>query len=110
MEFPVIRKGVMVWTPSPCTVDVAVEELCKARHKHHILQHLFLVPRLMSPLWRKQLYKAANLVVTIPFGHECWPIEMYEPLTIAFVFPFLHSQPWQLRGSHYLLALGRELS
>ena len=44
MEFPVIRKGVIVWTPSPCTADVAVEELCKARHKKQISQHLFDEP------------------------------------------------------------------
>ena len=110
MEFPAIRKGVMIWTPSPCTSDVAVEELRKARHKRQISQHLFVVPRLMSPLWRKQLYKAADLVVTIPCGHDCWPNNMYEPLTLAFVFPFINSRPWQLRGSIYLLALGRELS
>ena len=100
----------MVWTPSPCTADVAVEELRKARHKQQISQHLFVVPRLMSPLWRKQLYKAADLVVTIPCGHECWPVDMFEPLTVAFIFPFLNSRPWQLGGSIYLLALGRELS
>ena len=110
MEYPVIRKGVMIWTPSPCTADVAVEDLRKARHKRQISQHLFVVPRLMSPLWRKQLYKAADLVVTIPCGHEAWSLDMFEPLTIAFVFPFLNSRPWQLRGSLHLLALGRELS
>ena len=110
VEFPVIRRGTMIWSPSPCTAEVAVEELRKARHKRQISQHLFVVPRLMSPLWRKQLYKAADLVVTIPCGHACWPIDMYEPLTLAFVFPFLNSRPWQLRGSLYLLALGRELS
>ena len=107
MEFPAIRQGIMVWTPSPCTADVVVEELRKARHKCQISQDLFVVPRLMSPLWRKQLYKAADLVVTIPCGHESWPVDMFEPLTVAFVFPFLNSWPWQLRGSLYLLALGR---
>ena len=110
MEFPVIKGGFMVWAPSPCTADVAVEELRKARHKRQISQHLFVVPRLMTPLWRKQLYKAADLVVTIPCGHQAWPVNMFEPLTVAFIFPFLNSRPWQLRGSFYLLALGRELS
>ena len=88
---------------------MTVEELSKARHKRQQSQHLFIVPRLMSPLWRKQLYKAADLVITLPCGHPAWPLSMYEPLTLAFVFPFLNSWPWQLCGSIYLLALGREL-
>jgi len=48
--------------------------------------------------------------VSVPVGHPAWPEAMYEPLTLAFVFPFIKHRPWQLRGSPYLLAMGRELS
>jgi len=64
----------------------------------------------MQPEWRNQLYKAANLVVSVPPGHPAWPEDMYEPLTLAFVVHFIKHRPWQLRGSSYLLAMGRELS
>ena len=50
IEFPKIRPGTFVWSPSPCTVDVAVEELRKARYKHQQSQHLFIVLCLMSSL------------------------------------------------------------
>jgi hypothetical protein len=64
----------------------------------------------MTPHWRKHLHKAADLVLTLKPGHPAWPLEMLEPLTLAFVFPFIRHKPWQLRGSFQLLALGRELS
>ena len=35
----------------------------------------------MTPLWRKHLFKAADLVVVLPPGHVAWPVEMSEPLT-----------------------------
>jgi hypothetical protein len=34
---------------------------------------------------------------------------MFEPLTIAFVLPFIKHRPWQLRGSKYILDLGGKL-
>ena len=109
-SLPCVKSGTFVWTPSPCSAEAAVEELRKARHKRQKSKHVFIVPRLMQPLWRKHLYKAADIVLTIKPGHPAWPIEMYEPLTIAFVFPFISFKPWQLRGSPQLMALGKQLS
>jgi hypothetical protein len=72
--------------------------------------HLVIIPQLMHPHWRKQLYKAADLVVSLPAGRLAWPVEMFEPLTLAFVFPFVSFRPWQLCGLLQLLELGRQLS
>ena len=72
--------------------------------------HIFIIPRLMQPFWRKQLYKAADLIISLPPGHPAWPANMFEPLTIAFLFPFLRHKPWQLRGCTRLLDVGRSLS
>ena len=110
IRYPALRKGTFMWAPLPCTADVVVEEVRKARHKRQESKYLFVVPRLMSLLWWKQLYKAADLVVTIPCGHPAWPSYMYELLTVAFVFPFLNRRSWQLHGSICVLALERKLS
>jgi hypothetical protein len=110
MKLPKVRKGTYIWAPQPCAAETAIEELRRARHKRQISKHLFIVPRLMAPTWRKHLHKAADLILTLKPGHKAWPSSMLEPLTLAFVFPFIRQKPWQLRGSVQLLALGRELS
>ena len=107
---PALKPGVFVWAPAPCAALAAVEQLRKARHKRQESLHIFIVPRLMTPLWRKQLHKASDLVLSIPIGHTSWPSSMYEPLTLAVIFPFLNCRPWQLRGCPKLLELGRQLS
>ena len=71
--------------------------------------HLFLMPRLMTPLWLKPLYKVADLVFHINPVHKFWGKEMHEPLIVAFVFPFLSHRPWQLRSTPKMLSVGRDL-
>ena len=39
-----------VWTPPPVIADVALEECMKAIHKRTDAFHIFLIPRLYSPL------------------------------------------------------------
>ena len=106
---PSYKSGKYLWSPAPAAASAAVEELRKARHQRVESTHVFIVPRLMTPLWRKHLFKAADLVVTLPPGHVAWPAEMLEPLTIAFCFPYLSHSPWQLKRSKVLLGLGRAL-
>ena len=103
LKMPTVKSGFFVWSPAPAAAETAIEELRKAWHERQRSHHLGVIPRLMQPYWRKQLYKAADVVITLPPG-------MFEPLTFAFVFPFVRYQPWQLRGSIHLLALGREVS
>jgi hypothetical protein len=110
MKLPTVKRGTFIWTPAPCAAEAAVEEMRRARHKQQDSRHLFIVPRLMEPTWRKHLHKAADLIVSLKPGHCAWLLAMLEPLTIAFVFPFISQKPWQLRGSIQLLALGRALS
>ena len=106
---PAYSAGKYLWAPAPAAAAAAVEELRKARHKRVESTHVFVVPRLMAPLWRKHLYKAADIVLSIPPGHKCWPENMLEPLTIAFCFPYLSHSPWQLKRSKLLLELGGSL-
>ena len=106
---PSYQSGKYLWSPAPAAAAAAVEELRKARHQRVESTHVFIVPRLMTPLWRKHLFKAADLVVVLPPGHVAWPADMLEPLTIAFCFPYLSHSPWQLKRSKILLGLGRSL-
>ena len=106
---PTYESGKYLWSPAPAAASAAVEELRKARHQRVESTHVFIVPRLMTPLWRKHLFKVADLVVVLPPGHVAWPAEMLEPLTIAFCFPYLSHSPWQLKRSQVLLGLGRSL-
>jgi hypothetical protein len=52
---PTYGKGgkVFLWSPPPAIADVALEELLKARHKRTDMVHVLLIPRLMTPRWRR---------------------------------------------------------
>jgi len=106
---PGVKPGIFIWTPPPGAAEAAIEELRKARIKRQDSTHLFVVPRLLAPEWRKQVHKACDLVLEIPPGHPCWPCDMYEPLIIGVCLPFIHSDPWQLKGTPKVLALVRKL-
>jgi hypothetical protein len=71
--------------------------------------HIFAVSRLMTPLWLRQLFKASDMVFLVPAGCPFWPDAMYEPLTIGISFPFLRSNPWQIRRTPKVLSVGRTL-
>jgi hypothetical protein len=110
MWMPELQQGVFVWAPPPAAADAAIEELRKARHKRQNSTHIVVVPRLMTPLWRKHLHKAADLVLEIPAGcGAAWAKEMFEPCLMGVCLPFLPHRPWQFKGTPRLLALEREL-
>jgi len=99
----------LLWLPAPAAAEVALEQLCLARHKRTTSTHIFVVPRLMTAYWRKQLGKVSDVMFTVPIGTSCWPEHMYEPLIIAIVFPLYRYAPWSLKGSKLLGSLGGEL-
>ena len=98
-----------VWTPPPVIADVALEEAMKAIHKRTDAYHIFLIPRLYSPLWLRMLYKVSDVVLKIPAGSRHWPSNMHEPLLIGISLPLLTRNPWTLRGTPLLVGLEREL-
>ncbi len=106
---PVFRKGVFVWSPPPAAADVALEQLRIARIKRQESTHVFLVPRLFTPKWLKQLWKACDVILTIPAGTKGWPANMHEPLLIGICFPFLRCSPWQFRGTPKMFQVARDL-
>ena len=98
-----------VWTPPPVIADVALEECMKAIHKRTDAYHIFLIPRLYSPLWLRMLYKVSDVVVKIPPGSRYWPSNLHEPLFMGISLPLLTRSPWTLRGTPLLVGLERQL-
>ena len=58
-----------VWEPPPVIADVALEECLKAVHKRTDAYHVFLIPRLYSPLWLCMFYKLSDFVLHISPGN-----------------------------------------
>jgi hypothetical protein len=104
-----IVPGRFVWAPPPAAAEVALEELRKARIKRQDSTHFFVCSRLLTPEWLKQLWKTADVIFQVPPGSPGWPMEMFEPLTIGIVFPFLPHRPWQLRGTPKMFHLVRQV-
>jgi len=50
------------------------------------------------------------MIVSLPTGHEALPTHMHEPLTIAFIFPFISYRPWQLRRTPAVVGMESRLS
>jgi hypothetical protein len=97
-----------LWMPPPAAARAAVDELSVSRHKRHHLNHIFICPRLCTHLWRKKLYKVADLVLEVSAGSRpFWPASMHEPLVIGLTLQFSLHLPWQLRNSPAVLDLGR---
>jgi hypothetical protein len=108
--YPTLKSGCYVWEPPPAAAQFAVEELRKARLKRQSSTHIFVCPRLMAPLWRRQLSKVADVVFEVPAGMlSAWDAASHEPLVVGIVFPLLPFRPWQLRGTPKFLAMGRKL-
>ena len=89
--------------------DVALEQLWMARTKKQNSTHVLLVCRLLTPKWLKQLWKACDVVLSVPAGTRGWPIDMYEPVQIGVCFLFLSFQPWQFRGVPKIFQMARKL-
>jgi len=89
-----------LWAPAPAAASAAVDALALSRFKRPSLLHVFLCPRLMTHLWRKKLFKVADVVLDLlPRPCAVWPACMHEPLLLAFVFPILSCPTWHLRTS-----------
>ena len=66
--YPKICPSIYLWTPPLAAAQYTVEQLRKAHHRHQKSMHVVVIPRLFTSLWRKQLYKVADLVFEILAG------------------------------------------
>jgi len=103
---------VYLWHPPPAAADVAIEQLAFSQLKHPGLSQIFLCPRLMTHLWRKKLFKLADIVFTLPVGvrPDVWPSHMFEPLVVGIILPHLLVAPWSCRFTPTVLAMGCAMS
>jgi len=107
---PKFKKGLFIWSPAPAAGQFAVEQMRDARNKRTDSLHIFILPRLFTSIWRRQLYRVSDLLIELPFIDTIWEKEeQHEPLTLAFIFPFLSFSPWQLRRSTAFLEMDRLL-
>jgi hypothetical protein len=93
-----IKDSWLLWCPPPAAADVTIDELMFLCHKHTHLNHIFIVPRLATHLWRKKLYKTCDIVLTLlPGSRPFWSASAHEPLLIWLTLHFLSCSPGQLR-------------
>ena len=88
-------EGSWIWAPPPVLAKIAVEQMCEVKHIFPKSKHLFMCPSIMTGIWRKQLVKAADCQFSLINGCKQWPVDMYEPLTIALLSPPLSQSPWK---------------
>jgi hypothetical protein len=64
---------------------------------------VFLVPRLMTHLWQRDLGKEADILFNVPVSVPFWGAWQCEPLTVAILFPLSHvpshTGPWVVKGT-----------
>ena len=109
----VMEMGNFLWTVPPAAGEAAVEQLCSHVHGRPHNSHIFIIPRLCTANWRKQLGKVCDCLITLPVGHECWPINMHEPLLMGIYLPLLpclpRFSPWKLRETVFMERFERKL-
>ena len=97
------------WAPQPAVADATIEELLKARHKRLDTFHIVLIPRLMTPRWRRLFNKACDFNFVVSPGHSFWPDTMFEPLWVGVLLPFSTHRPWCFKRAPLLVEMGRDL-
>ena len=95
--------GNFLWNIPPAAGASAVEQLCSHIHGRPESTHIFVIPRLCTNLWRKQLRKACDALFVIQPKFEFWGESCHEPLLIGIYFPLLphdtRFRPWNLKGT-----------
>ena len=107
-------KGHRLWMPPPAAMATVMEVFTEDRIINPHLTHIFAVPRLMTHLWRKRLFRNADLHFYVYAGAPFWPLSMHEPLTVVVILPLAHVQnyrgPWSAKYTPQAEQLGKKLS
>ena len=106
-------QGPRLWMPPPAAMETVMEVFNEDRLAHPWNPHVFVVPRLMTHLWRKNLGKDMDVLFTVQVGEHFWGRAQHEPLIVAVALPLVHVDrhrgPWLARAMPEAKALVREL-
>jgi hypothetical protein len=84
-------------------MTAVLEMFAEDRLAHPYIPHVFVLPRLMTHLWRKSLARDADILITLNTNHPFWPSSHHEPLIVVVVLPCTHRAnyfgPWVARGT-----------
>jgi len=86
-----------VWSSPSCIADVCVKRMAEMYHVWPESKHICIDAAIITPAWRKQLLKFADVLFNIVHGPVFWPPEMWEPLTFAIVCPIFSSPSFKLK-------------
>ena len=96
-------QAVRLWMLPPAAMEVAIELLWEDKLAHPQWPHVFVVPRFMTYLWRRNLGKMADVLFTVPAGVPFCESSQFEPLIVTIVFPLAHvssyTGPWTVKGT-----------
>ena len=105
--------GPRLWVSPPAAMETVMEVFNEDRLAHPWIPHVFVIPRLMTNLWRKLMGRDADLMFTLEVGDHFWCRRQHEPLIIAVVLPLAHCTryfgPWVARETPQVRVLAREL-
>ncbi|KAL7527171.1 hypothetical protein ACHAXR_001836 [Thalassiosira sp. AJA248-18] len=79
--------GARLWMPPPAAMETVMEIFNEDWIAHPWNPHVFVVPRLMTHLWRKSLGKDADVIFNVKVGNHFWGSSQHEPLIVAIVLP-----------------------
>jgi len=83
------KAGNFRWNVPPTAGAEVVELLCGHKHPRPESMHIFLIPRLCTSKWHKQLLKVIDVEFYISPQHPFWEAGMHEPLLMVLCFPIL---------------------
>ena len=108
-----MQVGSFLWDVPPAAGDAAVEQLCGHIHGRPENTHIFLIPRLCTSRWRKQLSKAMDIVLTVDACYDFWGRNMHEPLMLGIYLPLLaplHKfRPWKFKHTDLVEKFGKQV-
>ena len=106
-------KGHRLWLAPPAAMETVMELFDEDRIVNPHLAHVFVIPRLMTHLWRKKLFRDADLRFYVRAGVPFWPSSMHEPLPVVVVLPLAHVEnyrgPWIVKHRPQTGAFGERL-
>jgi hypothetical protein len=104
------RIGMYVWCPPPSAADAALDQLCKCNMKRPGgVASLFIVPRLITSIWRKRGFRVGTFSFTIPSATAVWKKGQHKPLICMVCLPLYCHRPWSLRGTKLVGGVERSM-